>query len=446
MEAGSKALRLREAELRLALARKRLAAEKEAACNPPAPAKRPRTVVPPNQHQARQQGQTQQPQQPQQSQHLRPPQPQPRRPPPPTAPAMAQVVLGGASYEVVKGGCALRRAVTAPGSSTSAPTAAAATAAAAAEATAAAAAAQVAAIAARRAVGLGPAPAPALAQAGKARHVSMPGAAFESTHNGMGLQRRAGGAVARPADGKASMTVDFKRQRLKDEARAAKSSVLCAHFCRHGSCTRAGSECPYEHDPGCMAICQPYLHGECDAPPPCVLSHEPLAQRMPVCRLFQLGLCTTAACDFSHVHLGASTKACEAFSRGGYCAEGENCTLRHEMVCDAYAAHRTCALGERCKLGRRPPRPPARDRGGGAAEGGGGGAGGSGTAGELPNNGGAEVGAVSGAVPAGRPHGGVPAIADSAMRHDSTRRGPPPLSPPSLARRSSIVPNLGSPR
>ena len=54
------------------------------------------------------------------------------------------------------------------------------------------------------------------------RRVSVRGSEFESTANGMGLQRRIGGK--RPAGGEGSgsvppvMVIDFKRQRQKDAA------------------------------------------------------------------------------------------------------------------------------------------------------------------------------------------------------------------------------------
>ena len=301
--------RLREAELRLALVRRTMGA--------PAP-KRARTV-------------------------------DPRPPAPASAPApMAHVTLGSSSYEVLSGGRALRRAAAEP-SAPSTVTSATASAAAAASAAA------VAATAARRAVAsldvASAMPPPSNPQT--RRRVSVPGAGFEPTAGGMGIQRRPtnGHARTRPAEGKTA--VDFRRQRRTDEARAAKGQVLCSHFCRYGRCTRSGSECPYEHNPLCVAICQAYLHGQCKAPPPCLLSHEPSPERMPTCRLFHHGLCTAEACEFSHVYLGAGTKLCAAFSRNGYCADGASCANRHEMVCEVYVRDGSCALGERCRLSRR---------------------------------------------------------------------------------------------
>lgn len=122
-------------------------------------------------------------------------------------------------------------------------------------------------------------------------------------------------------------------------------------MCRHGHCSRDGVECPYEHDPLRVAICVPFLHGCCEAGAACALSHEPTAERMPVCRLYQRGLCVAAACDFSHIHRGSTAELCEAFSRGGYCPDGERCAKRHEMACEL-AARGACPLGDRCKLGR----------------------------------------------------------------------------------------------
>lgn len=243
------------------------------------------------------------------------------------------------------------------------------------------------------------------------RRVSVPGADFEATANGMGLKRKAcerqttlasaasvaplrrrwgAGApqeatarrtprhdacaplrtIAAAGASSSSSTagggapvvtsLDFKRQRMADAARAAKGKMLCSFFCRHGRCDgRAGAECQFEHDPDRVAICQDYLHGTCDPDrdPPCPLSHAPSAENMPVCRLFARGLCVDSDCAFSHVHLGVSAPICAAFARCGYCANGAMCQKRHEMVCAAQTNERAgCALGERCKLGRPGPR------------------------------------------------------------------------------------------
>ena len=186
------------------------------------------------------------------------------------------------------------------------------------------------------------------------RHVSVPGSGFEATANGMGLKRSEPGSSAAQA-AKAATSVDFKRQRIADAARAAKGRVLCWHFCRHGRCDgRAGTECPYEHDPARVAICQAFLHGTCPddgrGESTCPLSHSPSAANMPDCRLFARGLCVDGTCQYSHVHRGTTAPLCEAFSRCGYCVEGAACGRRHDMACDAFAATGSCALGNRCKL------------------------------------------------------------------------------------------------
>ena len=268
--------------------------------------------------------------------------------------AVAQVVLGGAAYSVSKGGRSLHRFSEADLAATRAAQAATAAGTAAAHAMA----------AVHHAVECngsslkestcasklpGQLPQP------KLRHVSIPKAVFEVTSNGMGLQRRVGrAAAAGPAEGR--MTIDFRRQRQADEARAAKGEVLCYFFCRHGRCSRDGAECLYEHDPACVSICQPFIHGECQAGERCALSHDPAPERMPVCRLFLRGLCVTPTCAFSHVHLGDTAELCVPFSRGGYCPIGAECTKRHEMPCDSHAANGQCVLGERCRFGRRPLR------------------------------------------------------------------------------------------
>ena len=191
------------------------------------------------------------------------------------------------------------------------------------------------------------------------RRVVVRSSAFEATASGMGLQRRAVRPGSAPGGWQVT-TMDFKRQRAADERRAAKGRKLCSFFCRHGRCDgRDGAECPYAHEPECVTICQPFLHGGCSAGKEhCALSHEPAPERMPACRLFMRGLCVDPECAFSHVHLGATVEVCESFARSGYCVDGARCARRHEMLCEAYAAHGQCALGERCRLGRR-PRPAA---------------------------------------------------------------------------------------
>ncbi len=231
----------------------------------------------------------------------------------------------------------------------------------------------------RRVVGCGAPSSSGSSAAQPVRRVSVPAAGFESVGGGMGLQRRAAapsgsgkavaGGVAEPGHGRAAgplgaaparMSVDFKRRReLSEEAaakRAAKSRTLCADFCRHGSCSRAGRECPYEHDPERVAICQPFLHGLCSGVDadgePCPLSHTPAPERLPACRLYLTGLCTAAACDFPHVHHGSGGELCAAFSRAGYCVNGAACEQRHALNCVAFVQTGECALGDRCKLGR----------------------------------------------------------------------------------------------
>ena len=200
--------------------------------------------------------------------------------------------------------------------------------------------------------------------------VAVPLGAFEKTDNGMGLQRKRGraGATLLPggAGGGASssqqpvVSIDFKRQREADAARARKGQTLCAHFCRHGRC-ESTRECPYEHDPLKVAICQDFLHGTCHPDlSECALSHAPSPETMPTCNLYMRGLCVDPACPFPHVHLGEKVPLCEAFRRLGYCEKGAQCDQRHELVCAAFAARGECALGERCRLRctrRRPPAP-----------------------------------------------------------------------------------------
>ena len=160
------------------------------------------------------------------------------------------------------------------------------------------------------------------------------------------------------------LSVDFKRRRERKAAVDAKSSILCADFCRHGRCSRDGRECPYEHDPLAVSLCQRWLHGACELGESCPLSHEPSAERLPTCRLFLVGRCSNPTCAFPHVFHGADTPACATFARARYCAAGTACTARHELGCDEYAERGECALGERCKLGRARRRQKRAEPGG----------------------------------------------------------------------------------
>ena len=198
-----------------------------------------------------------------------------------------------------------------------------------------------------------------------------------------GASKAGSGKVASSGDAPARLSVDFKRRReLKGEIeakRAAKSTTLCAHFCRHGRCSSDGRECPYEHNPDCVSICQGFLHGACSycddgggeggggsddgdgggggggggGAPCCLLSHTRAPERLPVCRLYLIGLCVSTACEYPHVHHGGNVPLCAAFSSCGYCRDGASCAQRHELLCAEYAERGACALGERCKLGRR---------------------------------------------------------------------------------------------
>ena len=200
------------------------------------------------------------------------------------------------------------------------------------------------------------------------RTVCVPSASFVKSDDGRGLQRRkheppsAATSTAAPA----RRSVDYKKQRLAVASSLAKAQTLCTAFCRRGRCD-ATRDCPYDHDPLKVAICQAFLHGQCDAArvgDECPLSHAPTPHNMPTCRLYVRGLCIDAHCPFPHLHLGANAPLCEAFSRCGYCDDGAACEKRHELLCAGRGNNGACALGERCRLGRRaPPRrgpPPPR--------------------------------------------------------------------------------------
>eukprot|EP00339_Tiarina_fusa_P019591 CAMPEP_0117053946 /NCGR_PEP_ID=MMETSP0472-20121206/37353_1 /TAXON_ID=693140 ORGANISM="Tiarina fusus, Strain LIS" /NCGR_SAMPLE_ID=MMETSP0472 /ASSEMBLY_ACC=CAM_ASM_000603 /LENGTH=187 /DNA_ID=CAMNT_0004769277 /DNA_START=360 /DNA_END=923 /DNA_ORIENTATION=- len=72
---------------------------------------------------------------------------------------------------------------------------------------------------------------------------------------------------------------------------------------------------------------------------------------MPVCSFFLRGICTNEACPYSHVNVNHNAAVCSAFLKG-YCAEGNNCKLKHTKECQSYNKNGYCPdkLNGRCKL------------------------------------------------------------------------------------------------
>ena len=171
--------------------------------------------------------------------------------------------------------------------------------------------------------------------------------AFESTANGRGLRRKrdASAASAVPA----VSSISFKQRRLAAAQREAKGRTPCTTFCRTGRCD-ATRDCPYEHDPQKVAICQAYLHGECRSDlVDCSLSHAPTPQTMPVCRLYARSLCVDVACAWMPTPAAPRRPTRANLPRRPHQAAAQP---RHACVCAAAAAaHRSL-----------PARQPRRER------------------------------------------------------------------------------------
>lgn len=142
----------------------------------------------------------------------------------------------------------------------------------------------------------------------------------------------------------------------------------CPQFTTTGACTR-GLTCPYQHDPAKIAICWPFLQGNCPhTASTCPLSHDPTPQRTPLCVHFaNQGRCTRPNCPFPHVRVGAREGVCRDFAVLGYCEKGLDCEHQHVRECPDFAEKGACTT-KGCKLphviraNRNRPRPaPAAD-------------------------------------------------------------------------------------
>ncbi|EKM50448.1 uncharacterized protein PHACADRAFT_129648 [Phanerochaete carnosa HHB-10118-sp] len=137
----------------------------------------------------------------------------------------------------------------------------------------------------------------------------------------------------------------------------------CARFTTTGACTR-GLTCPYQHDPAKIAICWPFLQGNCPhTTSTCPLSHDPTPQRTPLCVHFaNQGRCTRPNCPFPHVRVGAREGVCRDFAVLGYCEKGLDCENQHVRECPDFAEKGVCNT-KGCKLphviraNRNRPRP-----------------------------------------------------------------------------------------
>ncbi|KAI0272600.1 hypothetical protein BC834DRAFT_857499 [Gloeopeniophorella convolvens] len=124
----------------------------------------------------------------------------------------------------------------------------------------------------------------------------------------------------------------------------------CPRFTTTGSCTR-GRTCPYKHDPVKIAICWPYLQGNCPhTAETCALSHESNPHRTPLCVHFaNAGRCTRANCLYPHVNVGRREGICRDFAVLGYCEAGIDCPKQHVRECPDFAERGECS-DKRCKL------------------------------------------------------------------------------------------------
>jgi len=102
----------------------------------------------------------------------------------------------------------------------------------------------------------------------------------------------------------------------------------CPVFCRTGVCRRAqAGACKMLHDPGKVAVCAKWLHGDC-CDPNCKKQHRAKPELMPICLYFLQGLCSNAECPYLHVNHDPAAPVCQAFTQG-YCPKGRGCPMKH---------------------------------------------------------------------------------------------------------------------
>ncbi|GJE91166.1 hypothetical protein PsYK624_073150 [Phanerochaete sordida] len=164
-----------------------------------------------------------------------------------------------------------------------------------------------------------------------------------------------------------NMTLNNTRRPFPGARRRKYVDRPCPQFTTTGACTR-GLTCPYQHDPSKIAICWPFLQGNCPhTASTCPLSHDPTPERTPLCVHFaNQGRCTRANCPFPHVRVGAREGVCRDFAVLGYCEKGLDCAQQHVRECPDFAEKGICTT-KGCKLphviraNRNRPRPAAQD-------------------------------------------------------------------------------------
>jgi len=150
-----------------------------------------------------------------------------------------------------------------------------------------------------------------------------------------------------------NMTLNNTRRPYQNRRVSNKRKYLnkpCPRFTTTGACNR-GLTCMYQHDPSKIAICWPFLQGNCpNTAETCPLSHDPTPERTPLCVHFaNNGRCTRPNCPFPHVRVGQRGGVCRDFAVLGYCEKGLDCDKQHVRECPDFAEKGACTT-KGCKL------------------------------------------------------------------------------------------------
>ncbi|EIW79310.1 hypothetical protein CONPUDRAFT_138447 [Coniophora puteana RWD-64-598 SS2] len=178
-------------------------------------------------------------------------------------------------------------------------------------------------------------------------HMIPNGRPYKSHITSRGRRGRPGRPTAR------NMTLDNTGKAYPNRRPAKQRKYIdkpCPRFTTTGACSR-GLTCPYQHDPNKVAICWPFLQGNCpNSAETCHLSHDPIPERTPLCVHFaNNGRCTRQSCPFPHVRVGQRKGVCRDFAVLGYCAKGLDCEMQHVRECPDFAEKGTCST-KGCKL------------------------------------------------------------------------------------------------
>ncbi|KDN45478.1 hypothetical protein K437DRAFT_294569 [Tilletiaria anomala UBC 951] len=151
---------------------------------------------------------------------------------------------------------------------------------------------------------------------------------------------------------------DMQKARYASRPSKGKSTAfdrpkgLCSFFNKTGTCKR-GLSCQFKHDPEKVAICPGALTAKgCMKPPgTCLLSHNPLSNRVPHCTHYLAGDCRFGVdCFYEHSEKVKPNSAfCSDFSTLGWCARGKECDQRHTWECPEFAEKGSCSRPG-CKL------------------------------------------------------------------------------------------------